>query len=189
MPVRSPRAVCASVRDIAREAELGPPALAMMRDGMTSDAFALALGNAGHFRDALGFVAHWLGKREAVWWGCQCLWLVFAFKSTPALQAALQSVVRWVLDPNETTRRQCEAASKLLTSAHPVGALALAAFASSGSIGAPGGTPVEPPARLTASAVSGALLDAACRFPETPTICQQFLRLGLEIGRGQNLWA
>lgn len=176
-------------RDVAARSELSDAALAFVRDGMTPDGYLTALTESGLDRDALHFTAHWLGKREAVWWGCQCLWFVLRANSEPGTDAAVQAVVRWVLEPNETTRRQCEAVANRLTAAHPAGALALAAFASGGSLSAPGLPDVPPPDTLTAALVAGALVAAAARLPDPDHGYRQFVRLGLDVAGGHNLWA
>lgn len=181
--------VAANSREIASRCDLSSEAKSLLRDRMTPDAYVAALMKEGLVHDALVFLANWLEKREAVWWGCQCLWLVFGPKSTPALQMAVQGIVRWVIDPNETTRRQCEAVSNLLTLSHPVGTLALAAFGSSGSLSSPDLPPAPPPASLTPSAVVGALVAAADKLPDTPQAYQQFLQIGLDVAHGRNLWS
>lgn len=75
-----------------------------------------------------------------------------------------------------------------LTVAHPVGALALAAFASGGSL-SPSGLPDAPaPPALTGTALVGALLTAG-RRPDPQPDYRQFVQLGLDVAHGRNLWS
>lgn len=174
---------------IAAACDLGAAARSFLHDGMTPDGYLLALGQAGLERDALLFLAHWLEKREALWWGCQCLWHVHRSQPSPKLDAALQTIVAWVLKPNETGRRQCEAVANEWSPAHPVGALGLAAFASTGSLSLPGLPEVAPPATLTASTVAAALQAVASGLPDPRQSLRQFVHLGLDIAHGKNLWS
>src|ERR1700691_3061201 len=59
---------------------------------------------------ALAFLAHLLPRREAVWWGCQC---IAAVAGEAAKDEAWQLAVRWVRDPAEPARR---AALEILSS-------------------------------------------------------------------------
>jgi len=58
------------------------------------------LARANRF-DAVVYAAYLLPRREAVWWGCQCVRAIGGDKADAALLAA----EAWVRDPEEATRR------------------------------------------------------------------------------------
>ena len=58
---------------------------------------------------ALVFLAHLLPRREAVWWGCQC---VSAVLGAAAKNEGLRLALLWVRDPDETLRREALAFSQ-----------------------------------------------------------------------------
>src|SRR5438128_432587 len=102
-------------------------------------AYVEQLALEGLAPDGLEFIAHWLPKRAAIWWGCLCLWHVGRPTLPAPEDAALRAVVQWVREPNEPRRLALEAAAEaagnLRTAA---GGLARAAFFSGGSLVPPG---------------------------------------------------
>jgi hypothetical protein len=139
--------------------------------------------------DAIRYLAHALPKRNAVWWGCLCVW--FAGQGKPATDVdAVRAAVRWVLDPSEARRRAAEPTDLMKAVRTAAGALAVAAFWSGGSMSLPDLPVVEPRATLTADCVTQAVLLAALSQGtfEYHALCRQFLALGLEVAEGKNLW-
>ena len=109
--------------------------------------FARKLLAGGHGFDAVAYVACLLARREAVWWGCQCVRAL----GEGNVDAALLAAEAWVREPDDGSRR---AALKLGTAGNLRVAttwLALAAGHSGGSVAPEEAPPV--PASPEASAV------------------------------------
>lgn len=181
----------ARTTDISAGCKLSQPAVELAAKQPTPAAYVAQLAAEGLATDGLEFVAHWLPKRAAIWWGCLCLWHLRRPTLPPAEEAALRAVVQWVREPNEPRRRSlesaAEAAGNMRTSA---GGLACAAFFSGGSLTAPGLPAVAPPPDLSAHTVAQVLVVAPLYSnPEqTKDTYRHFLELGLEVARGENRW-
>ncbi len=125
-------------------------------------AFVRALAAGDTPEDALTFCAYALARREAVWWGCQCVRLVAEIKpggEDPSLIAAED----WVRDPDDDRR---VAALKLGNESDrrgPTPWLALAAGWSGGNISLLGGASVPSKPDMTAKAIKTAILVALAR--------------------------
>lgn len=63
--------------------------------------FARKLLAPGRRFEAVVYIAYLLPRREAVWWGCQCVRAISGNKTDDALLSA----EAWVREPEETTRR------------------------------------------------------------------------------------
>jgi hypothetical protein len=111
--------------------------------------------------EAIVYIAYLLPRREAVWWGCQCVRALAGNKVDDALLAA----EAWVRGPDDTTRR---AALNLGWTRDPRIAttwLALAAGQSGGSISPEDAHPVAPPPQATAVDVKAAVILAIAQTP------------------------
>jgi hypothetical protein len=123
--------------------------------------FARKLLGPGRRFEAIVFIAFLLARREAVWWGCQCVRAVNGNKADDALLAA----EAWVREPEEATRR---AALNIGWSRDPRLAttwLALAAGQSGGSLAPEDAHPVAPPPQATALDVKAAVILAIAQSP------------------------
>jgi hypothetical protein len=123
------------------------------------------LDYAGHLlasrrpADAIVFLAYLLPRREAVWWGRQC---VAAMLGPRADTAAFHAAEEWVRAPDEALRR---AALDIGNGGDRTSAttwLALAAGWSGGSMIGPEHAAVLPPLSSCAKAVNAAIVLAAC---------------------------
>ncbi len=179
-----------TAREICARFGPGPEARALLRDSEKAGPFFQRLLEKELYRDAIGFTAYLLPKREGVWWGCLCVWQVSRPDPPEKIRAALQAAVRWVLDPNEQNRRAAEAAGKEAGPGTPAGSVALAAFSSDGSLSRPGLPEVPPPPFLTAKLIMGALLSAAAQGDPAKITerYRQFLTLGIEVDDATNRW-
>lgn len=124
--------------------------------------FLRALVEAGEHKDAIGFCAFLMPRRETVWWALQSVQRMQppGLPSDPGLKAA----EAWVRDPTDETRR---AALSLGESGHHASLgtwVALAAGYSGGSMVAT--HPVPCPPDLTAKTARIAVLTALGRVPE-----------------------
>lgn len=177
--------------DVGPHCELSAAARALLDQHATPESYLQALRESGSQVDALSFLAHWLPKREAVWWGCLCVWHMSRPELAEASRAALAAVVRWVQEPIEPRRRAIERLTETAGGTHSVcGCLAYAAMFSGGSL-TPEGLPVVPPAPyLTAYTLANMFVLAAAQVdPLRPTwLYAQFLDLGLEVLHGKHHW-
>jgi hypothetical protein len=125
-------------------------------------AFLTRLAASGTARDALGFAAFILPRREAVWWAVQTLKIMLPeAASDPGLKAAEV----WVREPGDATRQAALAAGESGDNEAPGSWAALAAGYSGGSMVA--SHPVPTPPDLTAKAVRIGVLLAWGRVPAT----------------------
>ena len=106
------------------------------------------------------FSAFLLPKREAVWWGCQCL---RAFSPAYADEALLAAEA-WVRAPDEASQRAALALSAKGDRKVPTTWLAMAAGHSGGNIAPEGAKfPARPGTDTTAIAVKGGVILALAR--------------------------
>ena len=191
MTERSPTSSSSKkANEICRWFEPTDEARSLLRDDLPADAYLALLRARELYDDALQFWAYWLTKREAVWWGCLCLWNL-SRPNLPVPEAdAMRAVVRWVLDCSEDNRRNVEMAADAAGPGTAAGCLALAAFWSSESM-APVGLPeVSPPPFLTGKTVVAALnLLTAQAKPGSTKACQRsFLYLASDVARVVDHW-
>jgi len=124
--------------------------------------FVRTLIARAHRFDAVTYSAYLLPKREAVWWGCQCL---RAFSPAYA-DEALMAAEAWVRTPDETTRRAALALGASGNRRFPTPWLAMAAGHSGGDI-APDGArfPARPGVDTTAISVKAGVIVGLSRTP------------------------
>jgi hypothetical protein len=116
--------------------------------------------------DAIVYAACMLPRREAVWWGCQCVRALNGGIADEALLAA----EAWVREPDEAVRRAALQIATIGNANHPTTWLARAAGVSGGSLTAEGAPPVRPPPDSTAiNLKAGIILSLVKRpMPEIP---------------------
>src|SRR5437868_1497514 len=132
--------------EVAAGVPLSAPAAALVAPGQTARQFFDALVAVPLADDAIRFLAAALPKREAVWWGIQC---VRDTAGTPAARKAVAAAEAWVKDPTEANRRAAEAAANAARHDTPHGTRAAAAFYAAGSLAPPHLPPAPPPAHPT----------------------------------------
>lgn len=176
--------------EVCAQTELPDDVRGLLREGMMPEAFVQDLRERKLYREALGFVAHWLSARKAIWWGCECLWEVYRPAPPAPVDAGLGAIVRWVLKPVEENRRAVGALVEDLGLETPIGSLAYAAFASHGSLIPPGLPEVAAPPGLAAQIVASALLLAAAVDPARTLECYHtFLTVASTVADDRNLWS
>lgn len=171
--------------DLAGQVSLGAEAKALLTETLSSAEFAERLGQAQLYPDALRMLAHSLPVREAIWWGCLCLW---HSRQPPAgvEQEAFRAAVRWVQAPGEAPRRAAGKAGEAAGMNTAAGCLAKSAFYNSGSITPPGLPEVKPPPGLATKTVAVAVVLAANQGG--PACPRDFLQLGLEVVQEKHRW-
>ncbi|MDE3175761.1 MAG: hypothetical protein KGM15_06580 [Pseudomonadota bacterium] len=130
---------------------------------------------------ALAFLAHLLPRREAIWWGCQCV-----SAASPARAPGLQLAQRWVRGPDEALRREALAYSQASDLKAPDAWLARAVGYSGGSLLAPD-QPATPPAPdACAQAVNAAAVLAAAAQPAPAVLpwIRAFAEAGIRFAQG-----
>ncbi|HXT08003.1 MAG TPA: hypothetical protein VN715_13825 [Roseiarcus sp.] len=126
---------------------------------------------------ALAYLAHLLPRREAVWWGCQC---VSAVLGAAAKNDGLRLTLQWVRDPDETLRRDALAFAEASGLQSSTSWLARAVGHSGGSVAASDQPPAAPNADACALAVNAAVVLAATSAP--PPMILPWLRECAEAG-------
>ena len=111
--------------------------------------------------DAVTYAAYLLPRREAVWWGCQCVRAIGEDKADDALLAA----EAWVRDPEEAQRRAALSLSASGDRRVATTWLASAAGHSGGSITPEGSRPFAAPPHMTAVGVKVAIILAIADSP------------------------
>ncbi len=148
------------------------------------------LRQAGHWQDAVHFLAAALPRREAVWWACQCARAALGAELEPDALTALQAAETWAADATDDHRRACLPLAEAVGAGTVPGCPALAAYFSEGSLGPAGAPPVPPKEGLAASIVGNGIILAAV-FPrpiQAEENYRRFLALGVEVGDGVNSW-
>jgi hypothetical protein len=132
--------------------------------------------------DGITFCAYLLPKREAVWWGRQCL-----NRISDMLDAAdhlmLGLAENWVRYPDEDQRNAALEAGMASRTKTPGVWIALAAGWSGGSMLDPDAAPVVPPPYLTAKAVNAGVLSALARVHRKARsgTLRSFVDIGVEL--------
>lgn len=138
----------------AQDIELAP-------SGESPLEFARRLLVPGRRYESIVYLAYLLPRREAVWWGCQCVRAAGAVGDEDALAAA----EAWVRDPTEGAQREALALGWARDARKATTWLALAAGQSGGSLAPEGAARVPPPPQATALCVKAAIILAIARTP------------------------
>ncbi len=142
--------------------------------------------------DAVRFLARALPKRESAWWACLCARSSLNDACSPEYIKALTAAETWVFKPDETNRRQANAAAKAAGFDNPAAWAAMAAFWSEGSMAPEDMPPVPAAENLSSKAVTGAVMLAAVQ--SQPEKSQEkyffFIEQAIDIANGGNgkLW-
>ena len=134
---------------------------------------------------ALAYLAHLLARREAVWWGCQC---VSATLGAAADDAGLRLALQWVRDPDERSRREALTFAQAGDLRLATTWLARAVGHSGGSVAAPDQLAMAPNPDACALAVNAAVVLAATTTP-SPLILpwiRECAEAGLRFASGQD---
>jgi hypothetical protein len=136
--------------------------------------------------DALRVLAVGLPKPEAVWWACVGVLLGIPKPWKAEAEAAVAAAEKWVLDPSDANRRECNGAAEAAGWDTAAGCAAGAAWLSGGSLSPAQLPPVHPRDDLTGQTVAGSLLIAASTDPATTsTTISRFLQFGVALAAGQ----
>jgi hypothetical protein len=180
----------ALARDVADRFALSDEARALLRPDHKPAQFFALLGRRELFRDAVRFAAHYLPKRQAIWWGCLCAWELFRPQTPPAEESAFRTVVDWVREPSEAHRRAALSAAQTAGTRTLSRPLAMAVFSAEGSLSPPDCPIVEPDENQTALFVAAAVILAGQLAPRRhrTTFQHHFLELAADLSQGHGLW-
>ena len=103
----------------------------LLEPEMMPDQFAEVLAKEKQYPDAVQMIAHYVPKRQGVFWALSC-----ARQGQPDIgpeaDAAIKTTERWIADPSEDNRKACLKAAEAADTGTAVGSAALAAYYSDG---------------------------------------------------------
>lgn len=153
----------------------------LLQPELMPDQFAQVLAEKSVHPDAVQLLAHYLPKRQAVFWGLTCVKQTVS-KPSPEVDNALKTTERWIADPTEENRQATLKAADAADAGTPAGCIALAAYYSEGL---PRTEDAKQNARsyfLTAKLVGAGVLLAATSDPgQMQPRFESFIEKGLEI--------
>ena len=129
---------------ICARAQVSKEALALLAEGRGVREYVSALVEGELFPDAVGFLAHVLPRREAVWWAWTCAGEAAGAKPPEPVAASLEATRQWIIQPTEPNRRAAMAAAEATKFEVPAAMAGFAAFMCGDSLtpaDAPPGTP------------------------------------------------
>ena len=179
---------------ICARAEVSEDAEALLADGGSARDFVMAMIDAELFDDAVGFLAHILPRREAVWWAWTCAGEAAGAKPKAPVAASLDATKQWIIQPTEPNRRAAMAAAEATDFAVAAGLAGFAAFMCGESVtpaDAPAGTPAVPPDPWVApKAIAGCVCMAAAEpADQAQAKFRSFLEKGIEMADKRHVWA
>ena len=113
--------------EVSRYVNLGEEAKKILNPEISANEFIEALAAKQLHPDAVQFIAHYLPKRQAVWWALGCVKQA-GQELTPEQDNALKLTERWIADPNDENRQAAFRAAEEADTSSPAGITALAAY-------------------------------------------------------------
>jgi hypothetical protein len=114
--------------EVTRYVTLGDEAKKALLPEMSADEFIDALLSKELHPDAVQFIAHYLPKRQAVWWALGCVKQAVPPELPPEQREAVTTTERWVAEPTEENRQAAFKAAEVADTSTPAGITALAAY-------------------------------------------------------------
>ncbi len=182
----------ATARQLCREGriKLGREAQTLLDDELTPQAYFQRLLAADHLPEARRVLAQSLPKQRALWWACLCAQDAYGNAMPTPVAEAIEGVLRFIQSPTEAHRREAERIGRSFPSSRLEACLAMAAFFSEGNISLPHLPPVYPRPYVTGRLVGVCVyLASVIRSPARyKAHLRQYLEIGTQIARGENLW-
>lgn len=178
-----------SVEEICQAVGLDPEATDLAGpDDLPLD-FIQALRGGEKLIEAVGFLAHAMPRREAIWWAWSCARDTSGEDAPEVVQTSLEATRRWITEPTDENRRAAYEAAQKADLMTPAGSAGAAAFFSGDTMGPPDQPPMPPGEFMAAKAISGCLILSAGAEPEEMfTRLDEFLDRGLEVAEKVGLW-
>ncbi|HZF33510.1 MAG TPA: hypothetical protein VE914_06895 [Candidatus Angelobacter sp.] len=167
-------------REICDQFEMAAAAKALLNDQISPDGLLDLLMEHGHLVDAIKLLSFGLPKREAVWWGAQCVRSSLPADAPAKSSEALKAAEAWVYKPTEENRWAAKDTAERAGMDKPAGWPGMGAFWSGGSMVAAHLPQMLPGPAFTANAVSGAILMAAAL--DDPQRIMELYKLSIEDG-------
>lgn len=114
--------------EVTRYVTLGEEAKKALTPEMSADEFIDTLLLQQLHPDAVQFIAHYLPKRQAVWWALGCVKQTVPPELPPEQDAAVKTTERWIAEPSEENRQATFKAAEVADTSTAAGITALAAF-------------------------------------------------------------
>lgn len=151
--------------------------------------FIEALRSGEKLIEAVGFLAHAIPRREAIWWAWSCARDTSGDDAPEVVQASLEATRRWITEPTDENRRAAYEAAQSADLMTPAGSAGAAAFFSGDTMGPPDQPAMPPGEFMAAKAIAGCLILSAGAEPEEmfPRL-EGFLDRGLEVAEKVGLW-
>ncbi|MCC9606834.1 hypothetical protein LOC68_15880 [Blastopirellula sp. JC732] len=153
--------------------------------------FFKALVDGEMHDDALLFAAACLAPMDRIWWGVMCVWESLRPDVNDDDDLLLQMLVGYLREPNEDLRWKCRTMAKRKEVSPQLKMLAHALFHSGESVTPAGGPKLKPSPKVPVALIATAIKSAAtaCGQKKKVGMKPEFLRLAMEVSRGQHNWA
>lgn len=173
--------------EVAARFQPSPEAKALLAPDIAAREYVDVLLKKDLYNDAVTFVAHWLPKREGVYWACLATRQSLGDETPRKERAALEAAERWLEKLDEPSRRSCEAAAQALDHTGAAAMAANAAFWSGGSLAPPDLPAVAPPEHLSCKGVAASVLGAGTTpgHGNVAKRLRELVGLGVEIVDGK----
>jgi hypothetical protein len=174
---------------LTRDLELSDEARGLLLHDHSPGQFLGVLSAHRLYEDGIHLLSRWLPSREAVWWGCTCVWHLHRTDPLAKVEEdAVRASVQWVVDPSEKHRRAAEAAADAAEMTTAAGCMAYAVFFSGGSISGPDLPAVAPAPHMAATVLAQGLIMATAGITASDQHRQRFLQLGYQVATGGDHW-
>jgi hypothetical protein len=167
--------------EVSRYITLSENAKKLLTPEMPATEFIDLLAAKQFHTDAVQFIAHYLPKRQAVWWALTCVKQA-GTEFPPEQETALKSAERWIAEPTEENRQATLKAADAADTMTPAGMTALAAYYSDGMPASADPNTNAKAYFMTAKLVSGAvMLSAATDAEQLQARFSGFTGKGIEV--------
>lgn len=185
----------AIVRWLMERCKPEPDALVLVTPNATLESLYATWMEKKFFSSAIRLIAAVLPPRESIWWAWvsarHATQMIGGHAPTATEHAALGHIERWIIRPDEETRRVAWESANAAGLDTPIGMVGTAVFLSGVSVGPANTPPVPPPPRAIVPIIPGAILLAAASNtkPEQidPTLVA-FATQGLEVVKRLGGW-
>ena len=147
--------------ELCSDLVLAEDSRALLREEMGPLDFVDALAASQHYQEAVTVLSRAVPVRERIWWACCCARQCSDFDSAPAIASAVQAAEAWVTDGSEASRYRAFEAAQLVRLGSAANCVAMAAFASVGSMAPANAELMPPPPQLSAQLAAGAVIVAS----------------------------
>jgi len=179
-----------TVARVCARASLSPNAVGMLADDGDVRGWLEKLVATGLYEDAVGFIAHVLPRREAVWWAWTCAGAVAGEQPSASDAAVLEATRLWIIQPTDENRRTAMTAAEATDFETPAGIAGFAAFLCGDTIAPPEAPPTPPDHGAAAKAIAACVnIAATADAGQVPAKFREFLQKGIEMADKRHVWS